>query len=72
MQEKLTFTYNAILNFYIAYEINLREINLHSKFTLANSLFSAVKLAKNTNPLFGRMYKGLNKYNTSVFSSTFI
>ena len=40
----------TILNFHIVYEINLRPLNLDSKFSLLNSLFRVVKLTKNSHP----------------------
>ena len=49
-QEKLTFTHKTIINFYIVYEINLRPLNLDSKFALLNFLFDAVTLTKNADP----------------------
>ena len=46
-QDKLPFNYNAVVNAYIVYEINLRLFKQRDGFTLGSSLFGAVKLTKN-------------------------
>ena len=38
------------MNIYIAYEINLWSYTQRANFTLGNSLFGNLKLAKNTDP----------------------
>ena len=45
-QGKVTFSQNAILNFYVVYEMNLWSLNLDSTFALLIFLFSAVTLTE--------------------------
>ena len=46
-QDEITFNYVKIVNIYIVYKINLWNYVDSSDATLANSLFSSVKLLKN-------------------------
>ena len=46
-QEKLTFTYNNLLNIYIVYEINLWLYTLGKNFASGNSLFETFEMTAN-------------------------
>ena len=46
-QDKITFNHGKVVNIYIVYEIN-KSINIIDYPTLANCLFGAVRLTKNT------------------------
>lgn len=61
-QDKVTFSLCALLNFYIIYKINLQQYYVDVDFTLANSLFWAFKLAKDSKS---------DKYSYSVYSVGF-
>ena len=47
-QDKITFTHEKTVNFYIVYEINLWNRGYDDYLTLENSLFGAIKLVKNS------------------------
>ena len=47
-EENITCTHKQVVNIYIVYEINIWPFNIGKDFLLRNSLFGAVKLAKNT------------------------
>ena len=51
-QGQVTFTTRGVLNFYIAYEINLSPYYVDDNFALGNSLFGAAKLANNKNLVY--------------------
>ena len=49
LKDKITFTYEKIVNIYIVYEINLQDRGYDNYPTLEKYLFGAVKLVKNAN-----------------------
>ena len=46
----MSFIHRNIINIYISYELDTWPIDLNSDFMLANCLFGALKLTKNTDP----------------------
>ena len=71
-QNKICFNYKAIVNLFIVYEINLRSLNLDSKFTLWDSLFDVVQLTKNAdrNKYSYYRYMGFDTHGTFSLSDS--
>ena len=61
-QDKVTYTHGKIVNIYIAYEINKKDITIISDPTLENCLFAAVTLTK---------YANIDKYGYSGYGIGF-
>ena len=49
-EDSVSFLHKNVVNFYISYKVDTWPRDLNTDFTLGNSLFGAVKLAKNANP----------------------
>ena len=49
-QDKTTFTYRNVVNWFIVYELDTWCRDLNTKFTVGDYLFGDVKLTKNADP----------------------